>query len=504
MLGVAYNPTYPTIIDVDGLDINFSVSATGTTGGKINITGIGHLVDVWMGTGSFSNIAYVQWLLGYVSRNNWGQVFLPDPADPMIYTLSGITTGSSITGESIHAGTAVIALAESNSSIYYGETTSNFVTKIHRKGLAGNTSFDGSLSLTGSNQGVYIASVVDGELYGLCGYGSYGDTGNRTLLFYDMNNGTITQKYTDAAAHLETWHSLAIIGDHGSEYLVAMSTCGTGSAYGAYARVFDATDGTLIRKTGINYIQTSVPHAKAGGGSIHLAPQIYDGKVIYSFSEAWNHSPNTPWNPPDIWHWTGVLIYDPYTGAYGMARVENDVNLFRDVTPLENGMDYLSGYYYWFETQTEPTYSPPIKENRLYRSTVALSPSIAAIEIPDVDDYIEFVTGKERIYSVYYKSGNIKKTATAELVGNAPFSITGSTTTGFSQHLDETDQRVWFVNAPTSASGTLYGVSVLGEDDKIISLAGGTFVDIPFLLSMNLVEDGVMFTSALKLGLAQK
>jgi len=462
-------------------------------------------VNVWMGTGSMSTIAYIKWLQSYVSRNNRGQMFLPDPADPMIYTLSGITTGSSITGEIVHTtvGNNAVVFMESTTSIYYGELGTNQIpVRLCRKGLFGNSTFDSSMFFTGSNNSLYFASVVDGEIYGLSGYGVWGDSGNRTLLLYDMNNGTITQKYTDVGDYLESWNSLMVIGNPGEELLVAMSTCGTGSAYNGWVRVFDATDGSLIRKTGIIYKQVSYPEANRGtvALSYYTSPQIYDGKIIYSFLEEWQHDFHYPWIPPDYYAWTGVIVYDPSNGSYGVARVQNDYNLFRHVSILEAGMDYTSGYYYWLEVQTEPAHPSGIEEYRLYRSTVSLSPSIALIENPDVDDNINFVTGKERLYSVYTKTGNIKKTATAELVGNAPYSLTGAN--DFASQLDEPDQRIWFVNNINSVTGTLCGISVIGEDDKIITLTNGTFVDNP-MNSMNLVNRGVVFTSSSKIGLAQ-
>jgi hypothetical protein len=490
MLGVSYDPTYPTIIDVEGLDIDFSVSNTGTTG-RINITGKNHLVDVWMGTGSMSTIAYIKWLQSYVSRNTWLQVFLPDPADPMIYTLSGITTGSSISGELVVNGG--IALMESTTSIY-----SRIGTTIYRNGLGGASNLNASGTCSNST---IFASVTDGEIYGLASSGTF-----LYLNLYDMNVGTTTTLYSDVGDVGEGWYSLTVIGDHGSEYLVAFSQCGIGSSYNGYARVFNTVDNSLVRISGLTYLRASYPEAHDGsvGLSYYASPQIYDGKVIYSFEESWDHNFGTPWTPPDYFHWTGLIVYDPYTGAYGYAEVQNNHNSFRYVRVLEAGMDYTSGWYYWFEIQTEPTHSPPIEEYRLYRSTVALSPSITLIENPDVNDYIKFVTGKERLYSVYNKTGNIKKTATAELVGDAPFSLTGSSITPFAKQLDETDQKIWFVSSPVSTSGTLIGISVIGESDKIITLSGGTFVDMSQLTSMNLVKDGVLFTSTSKMGLVQK
>lgn len=487
MLSLAYNSTYPTIIDVEGLDIDFSVSNTGSAG-RINITGKNHLVDVWMGTGSMSTIAYIKWLQSYVSRNNLGQVFLPDPADPLIYTLNSITTGSSVSGEIVSAGG--IALMESTTSVYY-----RIGTTIYRKGLGGASNLNTSGSCSNST---IFASVTDGEIYGLATSGTF-----MMLNLYDLNNKTTTTLYSDVADVQEGWYSLTVLGDYGSELLVAFSQCGTGSSYDAYGRVFNASDGSFVRKNGIDYRRDSYPNATLDDWGVQLTPQIYDGKVIYSCFECWKHNFTFPVIPPDFYHWTGVIVFDPNTGASGAEKVENDHDLFRSVNLLGCGMDYTSGYYYWLEVQTEPTHDPAIEEYRLYRSTVALSPSIALIENPDVDDYIWFVTGKERLYSVYRKTGNIKKTATAELVGDAPFSITGSFG-GMVRHLDETDQRIWFATDLGIASGTLVGTSVIGESDKIIMLSGGTFVDIGDISSMNLVRNGVMFTSTSQLGLAQK
>ena len=180
MLAVAYNPTYPTIIDVEGLDIDFSVSNTGTTG-RINITGKNHLVDVWMGTGSFANVAYIKWLQSYVSRNNGGQVFLPDPADPLIYTLNGIITGSSVFGEIVSAGG--IPILESTTSVYY-----RIGTTIYRKGLGGSSNLNTSGSCSNST---IFASVTDGEVYGLASSGTF-----MLLNLYDLNNKTTTTLYS--------------------------------------------------------------------------------------------------------------------------------------------------------------------------------------------------------------------------------------------------------------------------------------------------------------------
>jgi hypothetical protein len=498
-LTVAMNSTYSSMVNISGVDLEFEVSVTGTFPNRVDIKATGALVDVWMSTGSIPNMCNIKWILSYVSRNNMDQGFLPDPADPMIYTLNSVT--GSMTSELVYSAGAVNVLMTSTSSIYYGSKSSTFITNLYRKGLAGSSSLDTSLVCTGSNQGSYFASVVDGELFGLAGYGTWGDTGNRTLIKYNMNTGKITELYSDTAASAETWCSLTVIGDRGNESLVALSVYLTGGRFAAYVRVFDATDGSLIRKTAVQLVQTAYGTNTYADNYVMSPqiPQIYSGSAVFPCWEEWSHSPNIPYESPDFYHFTGVLVYDVGTGSYVIARILNNRDLFRSINMLGVGIDYETGFVYWLEIQTEPTHTPQIEEYRIYKAHASSISTVSLVRTLTKDEYIEFVTGKTSLYGINYSSRIIEKMSTGANVGGVPLGVPVATSMPWYAHqLDETDQRVWF-----TCSGSVYGASVISEVDKIITTSGGIFVDSP-ITSMNLVKNGVVFTSASKLGLAQK
>ena len=509
MLAVAYNPTYPTIIDVEGLNIDFSVSATGTIGGKINITGVGSLVDVWMGTGSMSTIAYIRWLQSYVSRNNMFYRFLPDPDDNIIYSLGGIVTGSSIIGQSISP--AGLPLVESTSSIYYS-SGANLI----RKGLGGQTQYDYVVSGTSANAGEFFLSVKEGMLYGLAGGFGSSDTTHMKLNSYDFSNGLISTVYTGTAQKNEHWRSNTVVGSYGSEKFVALSSV-TGTSY--IARVFDANNSDLLLLN--NFLLPLGLEPAKGAHTAEIAvtnsPQIYGNKVIYPYIESWLAPPSYPYVPPWRTYRPGVVVYDADTGASASVGIIDDplnpwINeVWTTFYIRETGIDYENGWYYFITMKYD--YIPPamnfdVVDIILYKVTVSMSPTITLIRHIDLDDYLKFVTGKTKLYGLHYKGNTIEEMSSGLVVGSVPVGMVPLPYTSypyetpqvFAPHLDETDQRMWFVN--TATGSTLYGASIVGEDDKIITLTNGTFVDNP-INSMNLVNRGVVFTSSSKIGLAQ-
>jgi hypothetical protein len=255
-----------------------------------------------------------------------------------------------------------------------------------------------------------------------------------------------------------------------------------------------------------------------------FGPQIYNGMIVFTCYEKWLHYPNTPYHSPGYYHFTDVLVYNPYNGSSGVGRVENGVDLFRYIFVCEVGMDYSTGKIWWVEKQTEPTHLPSgIEEYRLYYSTVSLSPSITLDSVITNDDYLRFVQGKSNLYSIHYKLSFIENMATGLSVGSVPPDLIplqlphddlGNWQVGirnFSIQLDEPDKIIWFVGTETGTSNTMYGASIVGNDDKIITLAGGTFVNADGILTFNLVKNGVAFTSgnleygwSYVLGLVQK
>lgn len=480
-----------TVVEDGGVPGRYNISGSGleftvaVSGDRIDITGKDNDVQVTM-SGSRANIKWL--ILSYVSRNNMGMAILPDPADPMTFTLHGVD--SSLTGIQVHTGsTKPDVLMESTTALYWREGTT-----LYKAGLGGHSELDDTI--TGVTA-VKFASISEGLLYGVTYDGS-----DVILNLYDFSDGSTTELYRDEAENDENWYSTTIIGDPGAELLVTMSyyTEYLGSPLFAYkahaiARVFDTIDNSLVRKTYIDFCQASygTNRFNSSGFVTILAPsckspQIYDGKVVYSCYEEWKRYPVPyPWVAPDYHHFTNVLVYEPSTGSFGVERIENDLIFPTHINADEIGIDYDSGWLYWQEYQSG---SP--EEYRIYRSTIALSPSIALIDTSS--NYVRFVTGKQFLYGVNYTTGVITKVSTAEAVGAVPDDVDPLSLVdgrNFAYQLDEADQRIWFVNTDCD---TLYGASVIGDDDVTHTLTGDS-PGFP-VYSMNIIRKGVAISSS--------
>jgi hypothetical protein len=485
-LTVVYNPTYSSIINISGVDMIFDIDDMGNT---INIKDTNRPVDVWMVSGTMCN---VQWINTFVSRNNMYGRCLPDPDDPLGYSLSDVT--GTITGQSVYssAGAPVPSvLLESTTSLYYQVTTSANVTTLYRKGLGGHSEYDDALTCSGTARGDYFASIQEGKLFGLAKVGS-----QMLLNLYNFNDNTITTLYTGTAKSNETWVSNTVIGNPGAEKLVAASWyLVSGSIDNAHLRVFDAHTGSFIQEDDIVF---GLVTGKEIEFCYNISPQIFSGTVVaYSLQEQWLAPSTYPYVPPFRYWNSVVLTYHVDTRAHGIGRVQNEGEVFTGLTTVEAGIDYATGLYFFVDYKSDA--GTGWIETLLYKAGVFGTPTPVLVRGLAENDYIKFVTGKSKLYGVSYLSGNIELMNSSSVIGSVPTGVTIPATTLFLAHqLDETDQRVWFLNSTTGSA--FLGASVIGSSDKLIQIANGTvFVDSP-ILTMNLVKKGVALTSKNLLG----
>jgi len=445
---------------------------------------------------------------GISRNNNSGQIDI-DYYDGIVYTLGDVTSGSLVPSQ-VYNGFGLSLLPklrlETPTSLYYSAKAQNPPVLLARYGLAGHTEYNHTFT-GGSVGGGNFVSVDDGEILDFIRDGS-----NMKLLRHNIMADTNTTLATVAIQTNEASAGLmTLVGEAGSEKLVTMTLYYPSPGIGKYyARVFDPHTGSVLN-SGVSIDLSGTCESGSMAGSIestYYAPgtQVYGSKVIYPFGQSRYHSPNIPWNPPDYWHNSGVLVFDADTGSFDTATVQTNFDLFRGVNTINTGIDQESGYYYQLEVHTEPVHTPEVEEYRLYKVNLNAAPSMVLVQTLEYHDYLQFITGKNNLYGAYWTSRLIKKLSDNSTVGYFPSEITsGSICPYVVRQLDEeeNDNRVWFIYYPSTSGSvvTLYGQSVSGasEEKKTITglYIGGGYSHV------NLVNRGALFNTFYTLEIAQ-